>query len=316
MKTNKFIIIIPLLIIVVLKIGRAQTMPEPFSLEPHNYELREFSSETKAGDYPISMIFHQIKVKDPALKTKMTSDWVLSYNLTSKSRIVALDTLGILFQNTSQQNLPDGAFLGEAVLALDTYNCCDVKVQWTGRTISAAERDYALTLQYKIGDIGDYKDLGSTYYSSETSGDFIKMPQVSLPDEVKNLPIIYLRWKYHYLGSEEGERSGLAIDDIIVSATIYCAVKEKETHNIKISPNPTNGKFIINYFADKAEEIDIKIYSMNGKLIYTQNIFVTLGENIFPIRMNNNNFSNGEYILKISNNDDLNISEKVIIIKS
>jgi hypothetical protein len=292
--------------------GYGQTMPEPYKLQFDEYKLFGFSSATPAGEYPPNMIFWQTKEKDPLQDSEMNGNWVLPYDLTSKSRINALDSLGILFRNTSQKNLPDGEFLGEAVLALNTEYCCNIRVKWTGRTIVKGERKYSVALQYKVGELEEFKDLGSVYNASETENDFLLLPEVTLPEYTTHKKKVYLRWKYYYTGAGEGERPGIAIDDIQVLFDPFCSVEDAKEIELNVFPNPSDGKFSVNFDGVGGKKYFISIVDLSGNKIYSKEYFANQGAN--KINIPNNNLETGIYFLHIKQEEKLYI-QKIIIQK-
>lgn len=206
------------------------TYPVPFDLSLGNYAFTEWSSSNPAETYPTSMIFHRTSTQDPLLSTEMTTNYTGAYNLTSGSRINGLGISGISFVNTST-----AGNLGAAVLALNTLNRTNIQVTWTGgfvRIAGTTTREYRIRLQYRIGDTGSFQDV------TDASGnpieyiynEYVSHPNpttlpphsqtfsVALPSIVDDQPIVYLRWKYYFLGSGSGNRPELRIDDIYVSS--------------------------------------------------------------------------------------------------
>ncbi len=204
------------------------TYPAPFDLSGGNYVFTEWSPSNPSGTYPTSMIFHRTSTQDPLLSTEMTTNYTGAYNLTSGSRINGLGTSGFSFVNTST-----AGNLGAAVLALNTLNRTNIQVTWTGgfvRIAGTTTREYRIRLQYKIGDSGSFQDVTDAngnpveYIYNEYVGhpNPTTLPPhsqtftVYLPSSVEDQPIVYLRWKYYFLGSGSGNRPELRIDDIYV----------------------------------------------------------------------------------------------------
>ena len=71
-------------------------------------------------------------------------------------------------------------------------------------------------------------------------------------------------------------------------------------NTFKITPNPNDGNFEIQFLAEKEEVATINIFHSNGKLIYTDNLTTTLGQNIIPVSLSN---------------DELDLSNQVIYIQ-
>ncbi|MEJ5287116.1 MAG: hypothetical protein CH6_1165 [Candidatus Kapaibacterium sp.] len=206
------------------------TYPTPFDLSTGNYSFTEWSATNPAGTYPTSMIFHRTSTQDPLLATEMTTNYTGAYNLTSGSRISGLGTDGVSFVNTSTNGN-----LGAAVLALNTINRTNIQVTWTGGFVKIAgttTREYRIRLQYRIGDTGSFLDVTDAngnpveYIYNEYVGhpNPTTLPPhsqtftVTLPASVEDQPVVYLRWKYYFLGSGSGNRPELRIDDISVTS--------------------------------------------------------------------------------------------------
>lgn len=214
-------------IIIVASNIQAQTNPSPFPLSNGFYSFTSWSPDAPAGTYPPNMMFHQTSIKDPKLSDEMQSDWLLAYNLSSRSRYLGLNELGFAFQNTSNPQDEDGAYLGAALLSLNASGRSSLQVKWTGRTIAAADRTYRIVLQYRIGESGEFISLPSEYSMSLEMNHSTEMPQITLQSECNNQPIVQLRWKYYYVESAvTGTRPQLAVDDILVTSSIYDSVEE------------------------------------------------------------------------------------------
>jgi len=207
---------------------KAQSNPIPFDLSIGSYSFTNWEKTNPAGTYPNNMIFHTTKIRDPKINDEMDSDWVLPYNLTSRSRVLGLADRGFAFQNTSLQQ-DTGAFLGAAVLSLNTTNRSNIHVNWTGRTISPAERTYNIILQYRIGETGQFVSLPSEYSMSSEPNDEMRLPIIILPSVCDNQPIVQLRWKYYFSGiGEQGTRPQIGVDDIFISSIAMTSVEKED----------------------------------------------------------------------------------------
>lgn len=285
---------------------------EPYSLADSSYKLNEFSADTPQGIYPPSMVFRQSKkIKDPSLTDTMDSDYELPYNLTAKTRIVGLDSLGILFQNTSLSN-SGGGWLGEAVLLLNTKGVSNIMVEWIGRTITVGERDYAVSLMYKTTTDSKYLPLGSTYINSTKENDFLLMPPVKLPISAENQDSLFLIWKYYYIGSKEGTRSGIAIDDINVSSQPL-SVPISTENNIIILPNPVKEKLNISFNANYPANAKIFFYNINGEEIFADNIIIIDEVTEYSLELDKLGQNHSVIFVKIFN-EKFVINEKIIIL--
>ena len=199
---------------------------DPESLLPsHNlasgpYQFSQWDAASAAGTYPAHMTFEQTAQADPALLTNLESAWTLPYNLTSRSRINGLGSAGVGFINTSSvQDAAGAGFLGSAVLALNTTGQSQVKVTWTGGTVTPNDRVYGIRLQYRLGASGSFIDVpGAQEYVRSTAGHSAVMDPVPLPEAAWNNSYIQLRWKYYYVSGTSGARAQLRLDDISVTS--------------------------------------------------------------------------------------------------
>jgi len=70
--------------------------------------------------------------------------------------------------------------------------------------------------------------------------------------------------------------------------------------NLNIYPNPTSGKFYINFNSLKSDELQFSIYSASGKSVYTfNNEEVKIGDNNMQLDLNLIDIATGYYFLKI-----------------
>jgi hypothetical protein len=202
---------------------RAVFAPEPpHPLARGPYRLDAWDAASPAGTAPPQLRFEQAVVRDPVLGDPLEGEWTGPFNLTSRSRVVGLGAEGFAFLNTGEpQELPGAGYLGAATLALDTRGCTNISVNWTGGTVLPNQRDYALRLQYAVGD-GPFRDVPATdggvveYRRAAVAGDARRFADVPLPAEAHGAPLVKLRWRYHFLGGDGGPRAMLRVDDILV----------------------------------------------------------------------------------------------------
>lgn len=202
--------------------------PSSYSLANCNYEFNNWSSTNSAGTYPANMRFVYMTDLDPTLTSVIDTVAYGAYNLTSKTRINGLGNAGISFINTSNTTTPNvgypGLKLGGAILALRTFGVNEAFVQWTGGTVTPNTRQYAIRLQYRIGDSGSFTDIldGSgnpvEYVRNATAGHSQSFPPIALPTAIMNKPYVQLFWRYYYTGiGTSNARDELRLDDIIIT---------------------------------------------------------------------------------------------------
>jgi len=206
--------------------------PRPFDLFWGDYTFDAFPATAGARNYPSNMLFFQTAARDPLLTDEMTSEWVLPYDRSSKSRVRGLGSFGFSFVNTGEtQNEPGAGYLGAAVLALGTQGVTDITVSWTGGTVAPNSRTYGLRLQYRAGTDGPFADVLDAagkpveYLRSEIVGDAQEIGPVALPAALENRPVIQLRWKYYYVPTvATGARAELRVDGVRVRGARHPAV--------------------------------------------------------------------------------------------
>jgi hypothetical protein len=200
--------------------GVVALKPAPFDLSAGNYSLTSWSDLSPAGTYPPNMLFVQAgaTVQDPVLAEPMTDDYILPYNMTSKTRINGLGNDGFSFINTGT-----AGNLGAAVLALKTKDRYNIIVSWKAGTIVPNVRKCAIRLQYRIGD-GSWTDVPgpAEYVKNDTAGhskSFTTDLSSLTSGAVDNKSLIYLRWKYYFVDGTTGARPQLKVDDILVESS-------------------------------------------------------------------------------------------------
>lgn len=83
------------------------------------------------------------------------------------------------------------------------------------------------------------------------------------------------------------------------SRTILVKSKTNLDDNIRIIENPVRDKLFFNYNSSKVQEADIKIYSLTGKILFTQKISSFKGNNLITIPLSSG-FTPGMYVLEIN----------------
>lgn len=206
------------------------TYPTPFDLSFGDYSFTTWAATNPAQTYPPNLRFHRTNQQDPQLATEMTTDYSSAYNLTSGSRINGLGADGFSFINTSRNGN-----LGAAVLAINTTNRTNIRVTWTGgfvKILGTTSREYHIILQYRVGDAGAFQNVTDEFGNSVeyAYNEYVNHPSpttlpphsqtftVTLPPDVEDQPVVYLRWKYYFLGTGSGNRPELSVDDILVES--------------------------------------------------------------------------------------------------
>lgn len=84
------------------------------------------------------------------------------------------------------------------------------------------------------------------------------------------------------------------------SRIILVRSKVTTVNNIKLIGNPVKDKLFVNYSSTKAQEADIKIYSLTGKILFTQKLTSFKGNNLLTIPLTSG-IAPGIYVLEVNN---------------
>lgn len=269
----------------------AQTLPERHILEESSYIFSYWSSESGAASYPLNMMFHTANSMDPDLNDEMTGDWTLPYNLTSGSRLTGMNDHGISFLNTSVKNDNSG-YLGAAVVGLNTKGCKNIRIDWTGRTITPNERVYSIALQYKTGN-GKYENTGAVYLMNSNAGSSTEFENIKLPKICEDRDSVYIRWKYFFTSNDAGARAELGLDDIVIKADKYSGINKNKSKGL-IKYSFTGDKIYIESDKYMPGLFEILIYNLSGQLIIKEHTQI-------PFIYNTDYLPEGIYLLSLNN---------------
>jgi autotransporter-associated beta strand protein len=195
----------------------SQTLPALFDLSTGNYSFNEWAATEPAETYPANMRFWRHGTVDPLLTSALTGDYTGAYNGSSGTRINGLGPDGLAWTN-----ITTAGNLGAAVVGLNTLGRNNIQVSWTGGVVATGDRQYAITLQYRVGAAGDWISLSpSSQYLSDgnPAGHSANLGPVTLPSVCNDKPAVYLLWRYHYVGPATGSRPRMRLDDITVTST-------------------------------------------------------------------------------------------------
>ncbi len=204
--------------------GGPPIFPQPHRMRSGPYEFAAWPSSAPSGTYPPAMTFETSAVEDPGLDAPASGWWTNRYDLDSRSRVIGADELGVSFVNTGNPQTA-GDFVTGALMALDTVGMKDIDVTWTGGTVAANARNYALRLQWRRGADGPFADVESPdgspveYRRAETDGHSMVLGPVRLPAAAGGQAMIQLRWRYYSVPEPDdaGPRAQLRLDDIRVT---------------------------------------------------------------------------------------------------
>lgn len=188
------------------------------------YVFKAWPASSASGSTPPNMKFVYMADADPGVNSTIAGFTNGAYNLLSATRINGLGVNGFSFVNTGSGTAYPGTKLGGAILALTTEGKDSLKIKWTGRTVAIGARQYAIRLQYRIGDLAAFTDLVNEngqvieYNRGSIAGDSAVF-EVRLPVALLNQPYIQLLWRYYRKAGTSGNRDELGVDDIVVEST-------------------------------------------------------------------------------------------------
>lgn len=118
--------------------------------------------------------------------------------------------------------------VNQPVLALDTTGWTEVSLSYDVEIIKAEPRTIGVLCQYRAGASGPWTSLaattGSNPFSQAGGTTGVKTsPHITLPPAAENQPLVQIRWAV-WRGTEGGNSSGAAIDNISVTGTAAGAV--------------------------------------------------------------------------------------------
>jgi hypothetical protein len=81
---------------------------------------------------------------------------------------------------------------------------------------------------------------------------------------------------------------------------------------LSLYPNPSTGNIIVTYNSDNARKIELRIYDINGKILFNEMAMAKKGLNSFHLNLSN--FVSGPYFFEL-NNDGIKCMKKLLIAK-
>jgi len=106
--------------------------------------------------------------------------------------------------------------------------------------------------------------------------------------------------------------SDMAIDDVSLTHSMPVGIEDETADagpQFRLSPNPSDGEFMINIKTDKIEQMQMTITDMNGKVVHDESITVN---KFYNRTMDMGHLANGMYFLRLQNDDHSKIQKIVI----
>jgi endonuclease I len=92
--------------------------------------------------------------------------------------------------------------------------------------------------------------------------------------------------------------------------TTGIADQKKNSDMIMLAPNPSNGNFMLTYISAKGQTVNIRLFDMVGRIVYTEQKRMSTGYN--PVEMNIPNLSKGVYTF-VFTTETGSTTEKLVI---
>lgn len=205
-------------------------------LASQDFTFTEWAADNPAGTYPDFMTFHWSTNPSAAgydISADASGPYDCGYNLTNRPRIIGLGDDGFSFLSTGNpqyNNCSDGSadperYVGSASIALNTEGVTEADMTWTARLVNTGARQFAVRLQYRIGNAGPYTDFeeGTVFSSLGKPAGSSESFNTALPDEVLNQAEVHLRFVYYQEAGSSGNRPQIGIDDIVISTAPLAA---------------------------------------------------------------------------------------------
>jgi hypothetical protein len=235
---KKYLCIVAALLLLLNGFAQTNPVPQtlPFSLTsqtgntlPAGVAIHRFG--TTAGSIPVSRIL-----------TPGNGD--LPYNATSTAgawKDEGVNGLSVLASGSQAA--------GAWIVSINTTAQTNIQIQWRVQLmLQQASRDNSVALQYRIGNTGNFTDIGttSTYSSTGQVANHTLSYTEPLPAAANNQPEVQVRWIYWESAGTTGSRDRLSIDDInIATGSGPCADPANQPTTLNLTPalNSIAGSF-------------------------------------------------------------------------
>ncbi|MFK7807993.1 MAG: M4 family metallopeptidase [Saprospiraceae bacterium] len=102
------------------------------------------------------------------------------------------------------------------------------------------------------------------------------------------------------------------IDNVLLSGVVSTNNVFKNDLNLSVSPNPSNGLFILNYNNTSTDDLQLQIIDVHGRTLMSEELTGIKGAGNHSLDLNN--LSEGVYFLKVGNDDGF-VHETLIVTK-
>lgn len=110
-----------------------------------------------------------------------------------------------------------------------------------------------------------------------------------------------------YYNQDGGAINGWSLNICTVSPAL--AVNENTLANFNLYPNPNNGNFTINFDADNSSPVEVKVFDLRGREIYSNKY---TNQSLFDETINLDAVQSAVYLLKVKNGNR-SVTKKIVI---
>ncbi len=157
------------------------------------------------------------------------------------------------------------------------------------------------------------------YSTTDDNGEF-SIPDLPAGDYTifTNVPGIPMHNTYNFTITNSESYQNL--DFVMTQDSIYTSGSQAKINNnlsnnsiLKVFPNPTSNKLIINFNVDKKSVISLNIIDINGKIVkqIENNKTINNSSQYFVLNLNDYNLNKGTYFVKLNINNKI-ITKKII----
>jgi hypothetical protein len=171
-------------------------------------------------------------------------------------------------------------------------------------------KDYKV--QFRTSEAGDWVDVPDAIITVANDWETGVLDSIPLPAGCNGQTELYLRWIMTSNTNSQGgtvDAGGInKIDDIYVTGKVV-STGLKENHpglNFSISPNPSNGRFVVLSGEDIAA---VSVYSTSGKCVYSLDTF-----NARTVTVDLNSLQQGTYFVRVSTSNGKSGNQKLLIL--
>ncbi len=212
----------------------------------------------------------------------------------------------------------DEAFAGEAAIEVVAANSCGESEASEPLSIAVMPKP-AATFNSDVTEV-DHAFTDTTAFSITDAVDYNNISCVAEPEEaisemIEDGETAHMVWNDDYSG-EVTVRFMLENDcgitemehSLMLKSTV--GIGEGETYNASVFPNPNDGSFKLQLSADKTQNVNVRVMSPLGKVVYTNNNIQF--NDRYETTIDIEHASNGVYYLVIEG-DDARRVEKIIV---